>query len=52
MEMGVWGQDSHYKEMIVLGISALDESQLSNNFKYTENSEQSVEQLSQKDSSL
>lgn len=39
-------------ERIVLDISALDKSQLSNNFKYIENSEQSVKQLSQKDYSL
>lgn len=43
---------SPYSEMIVLNTSALDKSQLSNNFKYIENSEQSVKQSSQKDYSL
>lgn len=51
MEWG-GGEYSHYSEMIVLDRAALDKSQLSNNFKYTENSEHSVKQLSQKDYSL
>lgn len=43
---------SHYSEMIVLDASVLDKSQLSNDFKYIENSKKSVKQLSQKDYSL
>lgn len=43
---------SHHHEMIVLDRSALGKSQLSNHFKYIENSEQSVKQLSQRDYSL
>lgn len=40
-------QESHYSEIILLDASVLDE--LSNNFKYPENDEQSLNQLNQED---
>lgn len=52
MGEGERGEYSHLSEMIVLDRSVLDKAQLSNHFRYIENSEQSVKQLSHRDYSL